>query len=332
MFAYCMSVLRPSEDAIYNRIHAARAARRYPGIVDMLAEGALSPTTVRLLARHLTPENQQELLAAATGKGKQAVEELLARCFPHPDVAPSVRKVARRDAVPVVDRAAVSPPALLACADVGAPGQVEPEPPVGSRSAGAAPVAGRAVVRPLAADRYEVRFAASAEVREKLRLAQDLLGHAIPSGDLAAVFDRALTLLVTDLMRKKFAATPRPRECRGQAEDSRNIPAEVQRGVAARDGCRCAFVAEDGRRCGERRFLEFHHVVPYAAGGRPTAENIQLRCRAHNAHEAKLFYGPARQWVGGAGLIQEDAAGRATRSGTGPLASISTKSRCAPSP
>lgn len=43
MFAYCMSVLRLSEDAIYNRIHAARAARHYPRIVDMLAEGRIEP-------------------------------------------------------------------------------------------------------------------------------------------------------------------------------------------------------------------------------------------------------------------------------------------------
>ncbi|HEU0094413.1 MAG TPA: HNH endonuclease [Vicinamibacteria bacterium] len=114
----------------------------------------------------------------------------------------------------------------------------------------------------------------------------------IPSGDIAQVFDRALTLLVADLSRKKFAATGRPRRSRGQSAESRNVPAEVKRLAAARDQRRCAFVAPNGRRCDERRFLEFHHVVPYAAGGQPTAENIQLRCRAHNGYEADLFYGP----------------------------------------
>jgi hypothetical protein len=29
--------------------------------------------------------------------------------------------------------------------------------------------------------------------------------------------------------------------------------------------------------------------VPFAAGGATDAENIQLRCRAHNAYEATLF-------------------------------------------
>src|SRR5207237_5108798 len=41
----------------------------------------------------------------------------------------------------------------------------------------------------------------------------------------------------------------------------------------------------------ERGFLELHHVEPHAVGGEATADNIQLRCRAHNAYEAELFYG-----------------------------------------
>ena len=48
-----------------------------------------------------------------------------------------------------------------------------------------------------------------------------------------------------------------------------------------------------GNRCSERACLEYHHVLPYAAGGEATPANIQLRCRAHNAHEADRFYGPA---------------------------------------
>ena len=282
LFKYCMAVLRLSEDAVYNRIKAARAARRYPVIVDRLESGALSPTTVRLLAPRLTPENHQELLAAASGKGKQAVEELLARRFPQPDVAARVRKVPTR-------------PMTLAAASAAAAGVEVPL--VLPMPAAAGPV-----VRALAPERYEIRFTASAEVREKLRVAQDLLGHAIPTGDLAQVFDRALTLLVADLSRRKFAATARPRRSRGQSDASRNIPADVKRRAVARDEHRCAFVAPNGRRCDERRFLEFHHVVPYATGGLPTVENIQLRCRAHNGYEADLFYGPGTRRTRGGGV------------------------------
>ena len=32
-------------------------------------------------------------------------------------------------------------------------------------------------------------------------------------------------------------------------------------------------------------------MEPYAVGGSATEENIELRCRAHNAYEARLFFG-----------------------------------------
>jgi hypothetical protein len=64
----------------------------------------------------------------------------------------------------------------------------------------------------------------------------------------------------------------------------------VKRAVWQRDGGRCAFVGALGR-CSETGFLEYHHVVPFAAGGEATTRNISLRCRAHNAHEAKMYFG-----------------------------------------
>jgi hypothetical protein len=104
--------------------------------------------------------------------------------------------------------------------------------------------------------------------------------------------DRALTLLVADLERKKFAATARPRPRSDGPIAASTIPAAARRAVVSRDEGRCAFVAATGHRCGETRWLEVHHVVPRARGGRATVENIQLRCRAHNGHEVDLFFGP----------------------------------------
>jgi 5-methylcytosine-specific restriction endonuclease McrA len=71
---------------------------------------------------------------------------------------------------------------------------------------------------------------------------------------------------------------------------SRHVPAAVRREVWARDDGRCAFVGASGR-CPETGFLEFHHVVPFAAGGATNAENLELRCQAHNAHEADRYFG-----------------------------------------
>lgn len=148
-----------------------------------------------------------------------------------------------------------------------------------------------AVVRQSGEDEFYVQFTVSRETYEKLLQAQDLLRHVFPDGNVAGVVDRALTALLGELERRKFAATERPRPPqRAAILGSRHIPSAVKRVVWERDGGQCAFVGTHGR-CGERGLLEFHHVKPYAAGGTSVAENIELRCRAHNHYDAELFFG-----------------------------------------
>jgi hypothetical protein len=65
LFTYCTQILHLSERAAYGRIEAARAARKWPVIIELLAEGSLHLTAVSLLGRHLTTDNHQNLLAAA---------------------------------------------------------------------------------------------------------------------------------------------------------------------------------------------------------------------------------------------------------------------------
>jgi 5-methylcytosine-specific restriction endonuclease McrA len=125
--------------------------------------------------------------------------------------------------------------------------------------------------------------------------AQALLRHQIPDGDLSKLFDRALDALLRDVRRTKFAESPCARETREPRTDcgpaSRHIPAAIKRAVVERDQGRCTFVARDGRRCGSRDALEFHHSEPFARARRHRAEGITLRCRAHNRHAAVQDYG-----------------------------------------
>ena len=115
-------------------------------------------------------------------------------------------------------------------------------------------------------------------------------GTASPDGDVAEIFDRGLTLLLAELRKTKHAASARPRTTSGCASHARHIPAPVRREVWARDDGQCAFVGAAGR-CTERGFLEYHHVVPFADGGATSADNLELRCRAHNAYEAERWFG-----------------------------------------
>jgi hypothetical protein len=272
LFSYCRDALRLSEHAIFNRIAAARASRAFPVILDLLAEGAVNLSTVRLLAPHLTQENHKGLLQEARGRRKREIEVMVARLAPQPDVPTSVRKQPT-PAPPVPGLTLVTEPPVALVAPV-------------------VPPLRRPVVAPLTPERYRIQFTVGRETQQKLRHVQDLLRREIPDGDPGAIFDRALTLLLEDVARKKVAATTNPRPSRGTDPRSRHIPSEVKRKVWLRDHGQCAYVSSAGRRCRERAFLEFHHLEAYARGGESTVDNISLRCREHNAYEAELVFGP----------------------------------------
>jgi len=234
LFTYCTHALQLSEHAAYARIEAARAVRRYPIVLDLLAEGALTLTTVCLLARHLTPENHRTVLDAARHQSKREVERQVAALHPLPPVLSSIRKLP-------------APPLVATRPDV-----VDAPAP----SATVLAASNTVVIKPLAPERYKVQL---------------------------------LTLLLDDLLRKKTGQTEHPRRARAFAAKSRHVPRVVRREVWKRDGGQCAFVGAAGR-CTERGLLEFHHVVPVADDGPPTSVNVQLRCRAHNAYEAQLWF------------------------------------------
>jgi hypothetical protein len=274
LFTYCTQVLHLAEGAAYNRIEAARAARRFPLIMDALEDGSLTLTAVRLLAPHLTAENHRGVLLSARHKRKVEIERVVASLNPKPTVPAVIRKL---PASPHAGHVSTG----------DAPQVVQSPPPVARAAVAPAP---RPTVTPLAPERYKVQLTITRETHDRLRRVQALARHMIPSGDPAEIFDRALTLLLHELERGRCGATPSPRGSRALTDGSRHIPAAVKREVWRRDDGRCVFVGRNGR-CTERGFLEFHHVQPYAAGGAATAANIQLRCRAHNAYEASLFFG-----------------------------------------
>jgi len=306
LFAYCRAVLGLSEWEAYNRIEVARAARRFPMILDLLAEGSVGLTTVKLLAPHLTSENHCEVLASARAKTKLEVQEIVARLAPRPDVPPSIRRLPQTPPgspasmsesllAPTPPSAALPPAKRLAS-------PVNSLPTVMTPSAGHSPAV---ALTPLSPDRYKLQLTIDGDTLEKLRLAKDMLGHALPSGDDATVLDRALTTLIAELARKKFAQTSRPAPPHDAKPGSRHIPAAVKRKVWVRDLGRCAFVARSGHRCDERRFVEFHHVDPHALRGEATVDGIQLRCRHHNDYEGRLYFGRRR----GAGQLVPEQVG-----------------------
>ena len=223
LFVYCTQVLHLAEGAAYNRIEGARAARRHPSVLEGLADGSLTLTSIRLLAPHLTEDNHQELLEEARHKSKREIEVLIATLRPRPPVPTVIRKLPDRPGSAPQSRAALAGNSAPLSALGKTTGQLVPERAATARCAGAASDTTKSrvgvlapppapAIDPLSADRYKLQVTISHETHAKLRRVQDLLRHTHPSGDVAAVLDRALTLLLADLERRRYGATPTPRE------------------------------------------------------------------------------------------------------------------------
>ncbi|HUH01096.1 MAG TPA: HNH endonuclease, partial [Kofleriaceae bacterium] len=282
MFGYCTQVLHMSEGAAYMRIAAARAARRHPALLDMLADGRLHVSGIARLAPHLTEVNRDQVLARAVHRSKRQIEELVAELSPRPDAPTQVRKL------PAPRRPVEYP---KASSFESAPAPAAPTPAVAP-----APLVAAAppLVEPLAPARYKIQFTASANLKTKLdRLTAEML-HQVPGGDLATLIEIAVTEKRAASEKRRYARAQRPRENPVAADPaSRHIPAAVRRAVRERDGDRCTFVGENGRRCTERGGLEFHHDDPFGKGGAHSIGNVRLVCRAHNVHLAERDYGTA---------------------------------------
>jgi hypothetical protein len=291
MFVYCTEVLHLSEAEAYLRIAVARAARRHPVLLTLLADGRLHLTGIALLAPHLTRENLDVLLKRAAHKSKRQMLELIAEIAPRPDVPSGMRKLPQQG----------TKPPTLSPGQVGSTQSVELRPDgVGSPASVLRPtVAAKvppAIIEPLSPARYRVQFTASAELQDKLERLRALMRPQVPDGDLAAIIEQAVTEKLERLEARRFAKAKAPRKglvATNTSPSSRHVPAAVRRAVHERDGNRCRYVDGQGRRCPERGRLEYHHRHPFALGGDRSLKNIALLCHVHNQYLAEHDYGRA---------------------------------------
>jgi len=154
-------------------------------------------------------------------------------------------------------------------------------------------------IQPLSESRFKVELTVSAELKNKLEFARDLMSHANPSRDLAVVVERAVDLLLERLEKQRAGKARRPRAAPSEQQvEQRSKPGritrETRRKVFERDGLQCSYVAPDGRRCEARAFLELDHAEPRALGGADDATNVRVRCRAHNQLWAEHVFGRER--------------------------------------
>ncbi len=314
LFDYCVSRFNLSEGSVYRRIQVAKVCRRFPAILVAISQGRLHLTGASLLAPHLAKDNVERLIAAAEGKTKRELEELLVTLAPREAFEPSVRKQPASDPAP----GAGLLPRPLERGDLAAPEKAAIE--ATPDGAGAASAGGKRT-RNLAAteDRYNVRFSAGKAFTEKLTRLAEVLGIEHPKNHLEEILTTALDMALEKKDPERKLERRRKREARKEpsssdttqkertpcpgkvhtpkaakqkdSSPSRHIPADVRQRVLERAGYQCEYRGPDGTRCTSRTGLQVEHTKPFAVYRSHDEEDLRAFCPAHNLRAAEKYFG-----------------------------------------
>ncbi|MBS2014470.1 MAG: hypothetical protein JST00_16410 [Deltaproteobacteria bacterium] len=362
MFDFCKRRLGLGGGATFRRLTAARLAKAFPIILERIERGEVHLEALVALRDHLTESNVVELLDAVAHKNMRQVEKLIAARFPSPDAPELIRKLphVRGVDVPSTPDGLALERASTAMTDVisstgdaegrdmksSSPlGSAEDETPPSTSPTAATESASVLIanvptpqrtfrgsppsrIEPLSAERHRVQLTVSTQLREKIERAQDLMRHRNPKGDLEALFEEAVSLLLQKLEKERLGKTLRPLK-KSRPAKSGHVSRATRRAVFERDGERCTYVSRDGERCPATAMLEIHHKVAKALNGNEDIDNLCVRCRLHNLMEAELDFG--KEYVGAKiDFRRRKSATSSTKNGQnggGRLPSASTTSR-----
>ena len=266
-FVFCTNYLGLNKGSAYRRTHGARLLGRFPLAAEYLTDGRLSLTTFVLLENVLDGDGRV-VLDRAAGKSEEDVKLLVASMRPQEAPAELFRRLPNVKQV-----------------------QVPAEPLVerifsGNVSSARAPARSRDRIDPISDEKRILRVTVSKEFADDLARVKAALSHQISDGNLEKVLHACL--------KQVLQAVDRRRKGSGKGRDGsttgRYVPVDDRRDVWERGGEACAYVSDDGRRCGSTHQLELHHIDPFARGGPSSADNLMVVCRRHNAfHAARDF-------------------------------------------
>jgi hypothetical protein len=262
-----------------------------------------------MIGPHLTPENHVEVLGRAKFRTKKELAKLVRDLNPLPQVPDRMEPLGPAPASPLRNPTWAEYAESLCPKVRELPVGERPrdwtsdgielgegdELPVGPVPSNLPPVT--------APQHYQMQFETVEEHAKLVERAKALLSHERSGVTLGALHFEVMKMLVAALENRKFAVTNRPRmespRQRGAKSSNgspsrrpgRYIPAAERREVYQRDAGCCTYVDARGERCRETRYLQLHHLKPFAQKGPNLASNLTLRCTAHNALAAEEDFG-----------------------------------------
>ncbi|MBI3299342.1 MAG: hypothetical protein HYZ75_14335 [Elusimicrobia bacterium] len=195
LFSYCVSELGYSEAEAFLRIRAARAARRFPRILGMLARREIHVSAIGKLAPHLTSENYRSLLDRASRRTIEEIQTMVAELAPEPEKRPVIRTLSVGMSLLPEDPAKGD----LFAGPAGSGDPLESPPTEAATPAIVLPIrhdepSPVLIAEPVPAveSRVLFNFVGRESLRRKLKRAAEILRHKYPRGEPDLLFEQAL--------------------------------------------------------------------------------------------------------------------------------------------
>jgi 5-methylcytosine-specific restriction endonuclease McrA len=273
LYEFAMKELGYSSGAAYRRISAMKLLHAVPEIAPQLASGELGLENASQAQSFFRKEDQRR---KEMGKSKLSLSEK------REIVTELIGKSTREGQRVLMDRSPeVMTPSEKLC--------------------------------PLPQQKTLVQFVASPELMEKLEQLKHLLAHKNFEGRMDVLIEQLADIALSKLKPRQASKpiepvhqvqrtllSPAPgnahtpgrnhevRAAQTLKKRTRYIPAADRRQVILRDRNGCTYrVPKSGKVCESKHGLQFDHIQPFSLGGHNTAENLTLRCGAHNRYRAQ---------------------------------------------
>lgn len=279
-FAYCLKYLGLSEAVAFNFINVARKSIEIPELQNAIQSGRLGVSKARKIVPVLTKENKDEWIKKAIELPQCQLEREVAEqtpvdrtCDVHERMKPLKGHRVRLE--------------LIVGKDVAEKLRRAQELLCGKKQRNVSLEETLATVLEEFLERKDpVRKAERAQARKRKKGAEG--DECCKRIDVESISDN----FASDSKTKREQALsplrgtqPVARQVQlGHTGTSRRpaIPAEVIHAIYRRDRGRCQAQKANGTKCGARRYLQLHHIVPVAKGGTNTVGNLITLCsRCH---------------------------------------------------
>jgi 5-methylcytosine-specific restriction endonuclease McrA len=308
LFEFCTRHLGYSRSSAYRRIEAARCIGRFPEAAVMLLTGELNLSVLTLISGIITKVNIKDILSLVGGKSYRDAEVAVAMYKP-------IETKAWDRVKPVCVFEKKTAPDFEADSGIqNFDNSLNVETDSVTQSSGNSlnvetnsvkdAGSGKKTADVTLKQKFKLEFMVDPAFMKKLEKVKSRLSRKYPGG---INFEMLFNIIMEEYLerhspdnkierRKTHESNKQRLKTTSQGKqnrinNTRNIPAAIRDKIYKRDGGRCTFVGENGKRCNSTWNLEIDHIVPFARGGNNSPGNLRLLCAKHNFMEAARTYG-----------------------------------------